>query len=111
MSELEQIERKKFYVKVNGEKREVRFNFSAWAKIEKKYGSVTNFKNIEKDLKDKPFETLPFLIYAGLVNKEGVTEENCLDDYDLTTIDELKDVLQYAMTGSLPDAKEKDEKN
>lgn len=111
MSELNKIEKTKCFISVNGEQREVRFVFSTWAKIEKKYGSVSSFKAIEKDMKEKPFETLPFLIYSALVNKDGTTEETCLDDYDLSTIGEVAEIMNKAMAGSMPVEDEKTSKN
>lgn len=111
MSGLNKIEKTKCFVSINGEQREVRFVFSTWAKIEKKYGSISNFKAIEKDMQEKPFETLPFLIYSALVNKEGVTEETCLDDYDLSTINEVAEIMNKAMIGSMPVVDEKESKN
>lgn len=103
--ELDKIEPTKCYISINGEKREVKFTFSAWAKLEKKYGSINNIGQIEVDLQERPFEVLPELIYIGLVDKSGIDEdklETILDDYDMNNITEIADVLNIALSGSLP---------
>lgn len=102
MEELEKVKPSKVMISVNGEQREIKYNFSAWAEIEKLYGGVKNFSLIEKDMKEKPFETLPKMIYIGLVNKEGVTETNCLDDYSMAEIEDVVKKLEEALYGSLP---------
>jgi len=101
-SELEKVEVVRPKLSIGGRQREIRFNFSAWAEIEKKYGSIKNFAQIEKDVQQKPFETIPELIYIGLVDKEGVTKDNCLDDYSMADMEEVAKVLQVALYGSLP---------
>lgn len=101
-SELEKVEVVRPKLSVGGREREIRFNFSAWAEIERKYGSIKNFAQIEKDIQQKPFETIPELIYIGLVDKEGVTKENCLDDYSMADMEKIAEVLQIALYGSLP---------
>lgn len=105
--ELEKIEPTNCTLKIAGKERQIKFGFSAWAKIEKTYGSVSNFAQIEKDMQEKPFETIPKLIYIGLVDKEGVTEETVLDDYGFEDIELISKVLTQAMVGSLPVDKSK----
>ena len=54
-----------------------------------------------------PFNTLPHLLYVGLVNKEGVTEDNILNDYGLNDIDIVSDIFNRAIYGSLPTEEKK----
>ena len=61
---------------------------------------------MEQDIQEKPFETIPFLIYIGLQDKEGVTEENVLDDYGMGDIQKVSEALYSALYGSLPKAEE-----
>lgn len=102
MSELQSITSEKNTIKINGEEREIKFGFSAWAEIEKKYGSVSNFKKIVKDIQERPFATIPELIYIGLKDKSGVTKENVLDDYGLKDMEEISNILYRLLYGSMP---------
>lgn len=94
-------------LRIKGKDREIKYNFSAWREIEKKYGSIGNLAQLDKDVQEKPFETIPELIYAGLVDKEGVTKENCLDDYTMADMQEISTVLFTALYGSLPKEEKK----
>lgn len=99
MSELFDVQEEKTFIKIKGTDRELKFNFSAWANIEKEIGDISK---IEEVIEQKPFETIPKLIYYGLVDKSGVTKENCLDDYGLSDIDYLTDIFNRAISKSLP---------
>lgn len=105
--ELEKVKAEKVFLKVNGEEREVKFNFSAWAILEKEYGGLKNLAKLEKQVEEMPFNTLPHLLYVGLVNKEGVTEENILNDYGLNDIEEVSEIFNRAIYGSLPNEEKK----
>ena len=83
MTELEKIEPKKTVLKIGGRERELKFNFSAWKEIEKKYGSVNNIEALVKDIQEKPFQTLPEIVYITLTDKEGLDKESCLDEYGM----------------------------
>lgn len=110
--ELDKIEPEKVMIKVNGEEREIKFHFSAWAKLEREYKSIQNIDDvlIEK-IQNEPFNTIPHLIYIGLVDKEDVNEETVLDDYSLGDLPEVSEKLLKALYGSLPaDAKSKTKK-
>ena len=61
MSDLEKIEEKKHSLVIGGRERELKFNFSAWKEIEKKYGSVNNLTQLTKDMCEKPFRLCPKL--------------------------------------------------
>ena len=102
MSESDKITPSKITIKIKGEEREIKFGFSAWAELEKKYGTVSNFKKIVKDVQERPFATIPELIYIGLVDKSGVTKETVLDDYGITDMDYISEILYKALYGSVP---------
>lgn len=102
MSELSKIKGEKVTMKIHGEDREIKFNFSAWADIEKEYGGFDKIDVLLKDIDTKPFQTLPKLLYFGLRNKEGVTQDTILDDYELKDIIEIKGIFEKAFYGSLP---------
>lgn len=111
--ELEKIEPKKVTLMIHGKEREIKFGFSAWAKIEKEFGGVKNFDKLQKKIESEPFETIPHLIFLGVKDKsafidsEGnkypeVTEENILDDYGLGDIQMISEKFSEALYGSLP---------
>lgn len=103
MAEIDKVKPEKVMLKIKGKEREIKFNFAAWADIEKMYGGVKNIDtNLEKDVEERPFEMLPKLLYIGLRDKEGVTEESILDDYGLQDMDLIKDVFTKAFQMSIP---------
>ena len=106
-TELTKVESAAKTIKIRGKEREVKFGFSAWAELEKKYDGIKNFDRVEKEMRQYPFRTLPELVYIGLVDKEGaskdgITKENCLDDYGMADIQTITEVLESALYGSLP---------
>jgi hypothetical protein len=62
---------------------------------------------LQKAVEEKPFETLPHLVYIGLVDKEGIEEDNVLDEFGLGDIDYISNKFAEALYGSLPEAEEK----
>lgn len=108
MSELEKVETTDVSLKIGGRERKIKYGFSAWAKLEKKYGGVKNLSKMEEDMKTAPFETIPFLIWIGLQDKEGLQEENFLDEFGMADIEMVSEKLAQALYGSLP--KEAEEK-
>lgn len=107
MSELADIQEEKVTIKIGGRERELRFNFSAWAKIEKELGGLDKIDKLQEDIEKKPFETIPKLLYIGLVDKEGVTSENVLDEYGLKDVQYISEQFTKAIFNSLPQADEK----
>ena len=105
--ELEKVDSKKVTIKIKGKERELKFGFKAWAILEREYGGIQNITKLQKEVEERPFETLPHLIYVGLVDKEGVEEDNVLDDYGLGDIDYISNKFAEALYGSLPEAEEK----
>lgn len=106
MKELEKVANK-VTIKLGGKEREIRFGFSAWAKIEEEYGGIKNVEKLQKDIEERPFEKLPHLLYIGLVDKEGVDEETILDDYGLGDIQYISEKFAEALYGALPEEEKK----
>lgn len=106
-TELEKIKPTKVTLMIHGKEREIKFGFSAWAILEEEYDGLKNLSKMEEQLQNKPFRIIPHLIFIGLVDKEGVTEENVLDDYGLGDIPYITEVFKKALYGSLPNDEEK----
>lgn len=102
VTELEKIEPKIYSLKIAGKDREIKFNFSAWREIEKKYGSVNNVQQLVQDMSEKPFQTLPEIVYMALVDKEGVTADDCLNDYSMAEMKDITEIISSALKASLP---------
>lgn len=102
MSELENVKGEKVTLFIHGKEREIRFGFSAWAKLEEEYGGLKNLEKMQEQIEDKPFTYIPHLLFIGLVDKEGVTEENILDEYSLKDIQMISEVFNKALNGALP---------
>ena len=90
--ELEQVIPNKYELKLKGKVREVKFGNLALAKIERKYGSVTNFKALQKDMESKPMDTLPWLLSICIKDKSDIGESvddmlMALDDGDISISD------------------------
>lgn len=107
MSELDKVKGEKVTIRLYGKEREIKFGFSAWAKIEKEYNGINNIEKLQKDIEEKPFELLPHLLYIGLVDKEGLDEESLLDEYGLNDIQMISEKFAQALWGSLPQDDEK----
>ena len=105
--ELEKVNAEKVTIKIKGKERELKFGFKAWAILEREYDGIKNILNLQKAVEERPFETLPHLIYVGLVDKEGVDEDSVLDDYGLGDIDYISTKFAEALYGSLPEVDEK----
>lgn len=113
MNELEKIKPEKVTLKIYGKEREIRFGFSAWAKLEKEFGGLKNLDKLQERIENEPFSVIPHLLFIGLVDKSSftdkdgkkypeVTEENILDEYGLQDIQTVTEVFQRALYGSLP---------
>ena len=105
--ELEKVDSKKVTIKIKGKERELKFGFKAWAILEREYGGIKNILHLQKAVEERPFETLPHLIYIGLVDKEGIDEDSVLDDFGLGDIDYISTKFAEALYGSLPEVEEK----
>lgn len=100
--ELDNVRGEKVTLKIGGKEREIKFGFSAWAILEKEYGGLKNLDKLQEQVEEMPFNTLPHLLYIGLVDKEGVTEENVLDEYGLGDVDLISEAFFRAVSVSLP---------
>lgn len=109
-TELEKIKPAHCTLTLGGRKRELRFNFSAWAVLQEEYGGLNHFDKLEADMTSKPFTTLPHLIWIALSDREGLTEDHVLDEYGLGDVNMLTEILQTAMQSSLPDGDKKKSK-
>ena len=103
--ELNKIKPEKVTLKIHGKEREIKFGFSAWAKLEKEFGGLKNLDKLQKKVSEEPFNTIPHLMFIGLVDKEGVTEENILDEYGLNDVEFISNKFAEALYGSLPEEK------
>lgn len=86
--EFEKVEPSEFFLEIAGKKRQIKFGNLALAKIERKYGSVTDIDKLEKDIETKPMETMPWLLSICMKDKEGIGENpdsilEALDDSNL----------------------------
>lgn len=109
LKELNTVKPEKITLKIHGKEREIKFNFSAWAKIEKEFGGLKNLDSLQEKIENEPFNIIPHLLYIGLQDKEGVDEETILDDYGLADIQYITEVFQKALYGSLPAGNSKKE--
>lgn len=105
--ELDKITSEKVTLMIHGKEREIKFGFSAWAKLEKEYGGLKNLDKLQKKIESDPFETIPHVLWLGLRDKEGVTEEDFLDDYGLGDIAFISEKFAKALYGSLPNSEGK----
>jgi len=102
MAELDKVKSEKVTLKIKGKEREIKYGFSAWGKIEEELGGLDKLDKLQEQVEKYPFKTIPHLIWIGLVDKEGVTEETVLDEYGLGDIDMITSVFEKALYGSLP---------
>ena len=119
-TELEKVQPKKVTLMIGGKEREIKFGFSAWAKIEKEFGGLKHLDVLQKKIEEEPFSTIPHLIFYGLIDKSPVmidgieiplTEENILDDYGLNDIQTVVEKFTEALYGSLPNNDESNSNN
>ena len=95
-------------ITLNGKKRNIKFGLKAWKTLEDKYGTITEaMKLLAKDMENKPFSTVPYLLYLILRDKtEEETEDKILDyldDYGMDELLPLINAITTEMTSSLPD--------
>lgn len=103
--ELEKVMPSEFKITLGGKVREVKFGNLALAKIEKKYGSVEAFAQVQEDLQKKPMQTVPWLLSICMKDKEGLDDdyESILDamDEEGLTIAEVAEIVMSAINSSL----------
>ena len=103
--QLEQVIPSNFMLMIKGKKREIKFGNLALAKIERKYGSVTNFAQLEKDMNEKPMDTIPWLLSICMKDKSDIGDEIddiliALDDSNLL-ISDVAEILGTAMNSAM----------
>ena len=115
--ELENVKAGKVTLFIQGKEREIKFGFSAWAKLEEEYDGIQNLDKMQQQIEEKPFKYIPHLLYIGLVDKSGfvdekgneypeVTEDNILEEYGLNDVQMITEVFSRAIYGSLPQTDE-----
>ena len=101
---FEKVNAEKVFLKVHGVDREIKFSFSAWAILEKEYDGLKNLAKLQKEVEERPFNTLPHLLYVGLVDKSPIvngeevfeiTEENILNDVMLEDLEKAAVFLPF----------------
>lgn len=102
MEELEKVKPTDVKLMIGGKERQLKFGFSAWAKIEEMYGNISNLEKMQDEMKEKPFSTCRKLIWLGLQDKEGLEEETVLDEYGMNDMNFISSILSQAIYGSLP---------
>lgn len=113
--DFEKVAPSEFYIDLAGKKRQIKFGNLALAKVEKKYGSIENFDELQEDIETKPMETIPWLIGICLKDKEGLNVDNpeeileAMDDSDLN-IKDVMNVIAAAMQNSFSNLLEEGEK-
>ena len=102
MKEIKKVAPTDVSIVLGGKERKLKFGFSTWAKLEEKYNVIKNIKKLEEDIHVRPFQTIPFLLWLGLTDKEGLDEKTFLDEYGFQEIKEISEKLFTALYGSLP---------
>lgn len=102
MEELDKVKPTDVTLMLGGKERQIKFGFSAWAKFEEMYGNISNLNKMQEEMQEKPFTTCRKLIWLGLKDKDGLTEETVLDDYGMNDINFISETLSKAIYGSLP---------
>lgn len=119
--ELNKVKKSDCKLMIGGKERLIRFGFSAWAKLEEKYGSIQNIERLEKEMEEKPMTHLIELCWIGLQDKEVYNEEGkrtgkqlnkdtLLDEYTVADVQSISEIVMGALYGSLPVSTEKREK-
>lgn len=82
--QLEQVLPSNFVLRVKGKDRQLKFGNRALAEIERRYGTLSNFNALQKDMESKPMETIPWLFLICVKDKEdiGNTIDDVLDAFD-----------------------------
>jgi len=105
VDELKAVVPTEFFLNLGGKKRQIKFGNLSLARVEEKYGTVMNFDAVQKDMAEKPMQTIPWLLSITLKDKEGLdlTTDGLLeamDDSNLTVKDVLDEITK-AMNSSL----------
>lgn len=101
--DLDKVMPSDFKITLLGKERQVKFGNLALAKIEKRYGAMDAFTQVQKDLESKPMETIPWLLSICLKDKSGLTDDyesvlSAMDESNLTPADVVNVVMSSMMT-------------
>ena len=119
MKELEKVKPEKVTLKIYGKEREIKFGFSAWAKLEKEFGGLKHLDKLQEQIENEPFSVIPHLLFIGLLDKSPferdgemveITEENILDEYGLNDMMMISEIFQKALYSSLPQGEDDEKK-
>ena len=118
--ELDKVKKTETVLMIGGKERNIRFGFSAWAKLEEMYGSIQNLDRLDKEMEEKPMTHLIELCWIGLADKQVynadgkptgkmLNKETLLDEYTMADIQQITEVIMGALYGSLPKNENGDE--
>lgn len=104
--QLEQVIPNVYTLNIKGKERVVKFGNRALAEIERRYGSLSNFDKLQKDMETKTMEIFPWLFSISVKDKEGIGDTvddilDAFDDSDLLITDiarTLGDAMNSAMS-------------
>lgn len=107
VDEFDAVAPSEFSIILRGKKRAIRFGNLALAKIEKKYGTLSeeSFKKLEEDMQQRPMQTMPWLLTVCMKDREGIGDGDedileAMDDSNIS-ITEIATTISSAMTNSL----------
>ena len=83
-------------------KLKLKYGFKAWAILKKKYGTI---KNIIDIMREPSTDEISYLIFSGVLEPEGISEERIvelLDNYNIIGITKILGNIRSILWGSLP---------
>jgi hypothetical protein len=90
---------------IKGKERVLKFGNRALAEIERRYGTLSNFDKLQKDMETRPMETIPWLFSICVKDKEGIgdTVDDILDAFDDSDllINDIAEKLGEAMNSAM----------
>ncbi len=103
--QLEQVIPNVYTLNIKGKERVLKFGNRALAEIERRYGTLSNFDKLQKDMETKPMETIPWLFSICVKDKEGIgdTVDDILDAFDDSDllINDIAEKLGEAMNSAM----------
>lgn len=103
--EFSKVEPRKFFIKLKGKERQIKFGNLALAKLERKYGSISKLDELDKEMEEKPMEMIPWLLSICMKDKEGLDDSidgllEALDDENIS-IREITELVTEAMNSAM----------
>lgn len=100
MSNVQEIKRKPIMLHLDKD-RELRYTLNSLAEMEEKYGSVD--KALEA-VSSESIKAIRFMIWVGQIDNEDALTELQVGSYiDISSLGEISEALNKAMTADLPD--------